>query len=179
MKSRIASLLSILACAICQAATFNATDNVDALFRYGTEWYDANGNIAAWSYFEIANTPWDPDHQYTAHWAGKVYGFDQSDITYDPTDPIEFDWPATLITVPDIDPTWTVVQINAIWAYDYPDYVVNGGWPTYLYDYTGGDIWVDAQGGVILEAFGSQPAWWPTPLAPAKINKGKHLGQTK
>ena len=181
MKKLVAIFFAVVCLGTAQAQSFNATDSVEAYFRYGTEWYDSSGNIQAWTYLEVARWPWDGT-KYWAYWAGKACcGFWQDEIHYDITDPIEFPWPPSLISVPDIDPAWSPVTVDCAWAYDYPDYVINGGWPTYLCGYAGGDIWVDAQSGEILEAFGSQPSWWPAPLAveSPKINHGKHLGHSK
>lgn len=176
-------LITLFTCFLSMAthsANLNATDNVETYFRYGTEWYDSSGNLAAWTYLEVGRQPWPGGHKYYAYWAARVCcDFDQVDLTESATDPIEFPWPPALITVPDIDPSWTAVSVNALWAYDYPDYATNEGYPTYLFGYAGEDnIWVDAQDNEILLAFGNQPEWWASTLS-AKTNRGKHLGQHK
>lgn len=173
MRTIILSILFLIATV--KGEDFNATANVESGFHYGIEWFDGDGNIQAWTYFNVVREPWEGGFRGYQYWAGRVCcGFD----VYIPTeaigDPVVFPWPVQLLEVPDIDPGWGAVQVNYAWAYDYPNYAVNDGWPSNWEGYANGNIWIDCQNQELLCAFGDKPSWWIDPLSFKKSHGKGH-----
>jgi hypothetical protein len=173
-------ILALLSLAISTGAeTFHATSNVEAGLNYGIEWRDANGNFQAFSYFQVIREPWEGGFNGYQYGAYTSNGEEVPITRVETGEPVEFPWPVTLTQLQSIDPAWTPFEVNNAWAYDYPNYVLNDGYPFRLFGYSGGDIWVDAQSEILI-AFGVQPEWWTEPLLVLSVKgKGKKLGHSK
>lgn len=158
MKTRSLILVALLACLGAKPPpdeyNLYSTARVSSWFRYGWEWRDATGTLRAYNYFNVVMDPALGNfYQYRSVTDGYTYS---STTVYCACSSVHFPWPPSLNADPPYDPAWTRTWVNQLETTS-----IANGTTAILQNFVDGNIYSDEQNGVILQAFGERPAWWP------------------